>query len=42
MEAPAPAPTSRSREAGAFLDALQHSAPQAVSACEGWTTPPTR
>lgn len=31
-------PTSRSREAGAFLDALQHSAPEAVSACEGWTT----
>lgn len=31
-------PTSRSREAEAFLDALQHSAPEAVSACEGWTT----
>ena len=34
----APTPTSRSREAETFLDALQHSAPQAVSACEGWTT----
>jgi hypothetical protein len=27
----------RSREAEAFLDALQHSAPEAVSACAGWT-----
>jgi|HubBroStandDraft_2_1064218.scaffolds.fasta_scaffold108499_1 uncharacterized protein (TIGR03083 family) len=29
--------TDRSREALAFLDARQHTAPQVVSACEGWT-----
>jgi uncharacterized protein (TIGR03083 family) len=29
--------TERSREAEAFLDARQHTAPQVVSACEGWT-----
>jgi hypothetical protein len=29
--------TARSREAEAFLDARQHTAPQVVSACEGWT-----
>ncbi|MBW0009232.1 MAG: maleylpyruvate isomerase N-terminal domain-containing protein, partial [Pseudonocardiales bacterium] len=27
----------RSREAEAFLDARQHTAPEVVSACEGWT-----
>jgi hypothetical protein len=29
--------TQRSREAEAFLDARQHTAPEVVSACEGWT-----
>jgi hypothetical protein len=29
--------TERSREAAAFLDARQYTAPQVVSACEGWT-----
>lgn len=29
--------TPRSREAEAFLDARQHTAPEVVSACEGWT-----
>ncbi len=28
----------RSREATAFLDTIDRTAPQAVSACEGWTT----
>jgi hypothetical protein len=28
---------ARSREAEAFLDARQHTAPEIVSACEGWT-----
>lgn len=27
----------RSYEAEAFLDARQHTAPEVVSACEGWT-----
>ncbi|MFZ0877125.1 MAG: hypothetical protein WAN20_21825 [Pseudonocardiaceae bacterium] len=27
----------RSRETEAFLDARQHTAPEVVSACEGWT-----
>jgi Mycothiol maleylpyruvate isomerase N-terminal domain len=31
------APLIRSREAEAFLDARQHTAPGVVSACEGWT-----
>lgn len=30
--------TSRSAEVTAFLDALQHSAPETLSACQGWTT----
>src|ERR1700760_1628675 len=30
--------TDRSREATAFLDTIDRTAPQAVSACEGWTT----
>jgi hypothetical protein len=30
--------TDRSREAHAFIDAVDQAAPQAVSACEGWTT----
>lgn len=30
--------TSRSDEATAFLDALHHSAPDTLSACQGWTT----
>ncbi len=29
--------TERSREVAAFLDARQYTAPQVVSACEGWT-----
>jgi uncharacterized protein (TIGR03083 family) len=29
--------TERSREVDAFLDALHYTAPQVVSACEGWT-----
>lgn len=31
------AAAGRSREAEAFLDARQHTGPQTVSACEGWT-----
>ncbi len=30
--------TDRSREAHAFIDAIDQAAPQAVSACDGWTT----
>lgn len=30
--------TERSREAHAFVTAVNHGAPQAVSACDGWTT----
>ena len=30
--------TGRSQEAEAFLDALQHTAPSSVTACDGWTT----
>jgi hypothetical protein len=30
--------TDRSREAGAFISTVDQAAPQAVSACDGWTT----
>src|ERR1700761_903389 len=29
---------TRSREAAAFIDTVDEAAPQAVSACDGWTT----